>query len=283
MTIDIDRVLASDPLEWDSSWAKSDVIRYHLGIGAGVPPDDAHELRYVYERDLVTLPTFGTVPGFMPIQRLSDIPGLDIDLRALLHAEHELTVHGRLPTSANATSACRPIAVHDLRVGAAVVFETTTTVEGQVLLTNTMTAFIKGEGGFGGDAGPGRSRVRAPRRDPDATVVTSTLPQQALWYRLSGDANPLHVDPEFATAAGFDKPILHGMCTFGMAGKAAVDALLDGDVSLVQDVRARFSGVVTPGETIEHDLWREEDDILIESRVGDRTVLKQARIGLRGL
>ena len=280
MPIDIDTLLAADPIEWDSSWTERDVMLYHLGIGAGIPATDAAELRYVYEQDLVVLPTFGTIPGFMPIHKFEELPGFDIDLRMLVHADHTLRLHGPLPNSASARSYCRPKAVYDKRSGAMAVFEMTTEVEGEVLVTNTMSAFIKGEGDFGGEGGPRPERIRAPKRDADAVVETPTLERQALLYRLSGDANPLHVDPEFAAVGGFDRPILHGMCTFGMAGKAAVDSLLDGDVAAVRQFTARFSGVVMPGDTLVHSLWREDDVIIVETTVDGSTVLKQAKLTL---
>lgn len=287
MPIDIDALLAADPITWDASWDERDVILYHLGIGAGVPAIDPRELRRTYERDLSVLPTFGTVPGFMPIHNFLALPGLDVDLRMLVHGEHDLRLAGPLPTAATATSSCRPTTVEDKRSGASVTFEMTTEVDGQVLVSNTMTAFIKGEGGCGdggtstrANAQRSSTQSRPPRRDPDATVHTPTFAQQALLYRQSGDANPLHVDPEFAAFAGFDRPILHGMCTFGMAAKAAVDHLLDGDDARMTGFRARFSGVVLPGDILTHQLWHEPEGILVQTRVDDRAVLKQALLTL---
>lgn len=284
MPIDIDAVLSADPITWDSSWTESDVILYHLGIGAGVPATDPGELALTYEwveGGLKVMPSFATIPGFMPIPKFAEVPGLDVDLRMLLHGEHVLTIHQPLPTSATATSSCRPVAVHDKRSGAQVVFETTTSVDGEPVATNSMIAFVRGEGGFGGEPGPSPERIRVPSREPDAVVETPTLEQQALLYRLNGDANPLHADPAFAAVGGFDRPILHGLCTYGIACKAAVQALLDGDTTAVAEYRTRFSGVVMPGDTLTHRLWREDDQILIDTRVDDTAVLKMCRISLR--
>lgn len=281
MPIDIPTLLATEPITWDASWTERDVILYHLGVGAGDPPDDDAALRWCYERDLAVLPSFGVIPGFCPIETLVELPGLDIDLRKLLHTDQDLTLHRSLPTTAAAMSTLRPLGVYDLRAGAVVVLEVDTTIEGDPAATNTLTMFIADEGGFGGEPQPRGRRVRTPRRDPDATVATPTLPQQALLYRLSGDRNPIHVDPAFAAGGGFDQPILHGLCTYGFAMRAAIDGLLDGDVDQVAGFQARFTGVVVPGQTISHDLWREDAGIVIESRTEDDTVLKQALVRLR--
>lgn len=281
MPIDIDTLMASEPLVWDSSWTERDVILYHLGIGAGNPPDDAAALRRSYERDLQVLPSFAVIPGFCAIDDLTGLPGLDIDLRNLLHSEQNLRVEGPLPTSATAISTLRPLGVYDLRAGASVMLEITTTVDGATVATNTMTVFITGEGDFGGDSPPRERRVRVPKRDPDAVVTTPTLPQQALLYRLSGDRNPIHVDPEFAAGGGFERPILHGLCTFGMAMRAVVDTYLNGADERIAGFRTRFSGVVVPGDSITHRLWETDDGIVVESSTDADAVLKQALVTLR--
>src|SRR5581483_35648 len=141
---------------------------------------------------------------------------------------------------------------------------------GTTLCVNRFSLFLRGEGGFGGDPGPSAGGEAAPDRAPDHVVESPTLEQQALLYRLSGDPNPIHADPEMAKMAGFDRPILHGLCSYGIACKAAVDTALDGDVSAVAGWRARFAGIVRPGETIVTELWDEGDRVLVAARTKER-------------
>jgi acyl dehydratase len=148
--------------------------------------------------------------------------------------------------------------IWDKGKAAVIVSETTVTdPAGTVLWTTKRSIFARGEGGFGGDRGPSTS-LEMPDRAPDLEVALPILPQQALLYRLCGDRNPLHSDPAFAAAAGFDRPILHGLCTYGIGCKAIVDNLLDGDVSQVASYGARFAGVVIPGETLQANIWKED-------------------------
>jgi acyl dehydratase len=144
-----------------------------------------------------------------------------------------------------------------------------TDLDGAPLWTNTSSIFARGEGGFGGDRGPSGPGA-PPERAPDAEITTRTLPQQALWYRLLGDRNPLHSDPAFAAAAGFPRPILHGLCTYGLVCKAVVDALLDGDVARVMSYEVRFAGVVYPGETLRTSVWQEGDRLVLATTVDER-------------
>jgi acyl dehydratase len=146
---------------------------------------------------------------------------------------------------------------------------------GEAIWTVTSTIFVRGEGGWGGDRGPSTA-VELPDREPTATTSYRVTPQQALLYRLCGDRNPLHADPEFAAKAGFEAPILHGLCTWGITMREATDTLLGGDAAAVGEFSARFAGIVFPGDELDIALWDEGDRILIQTSVGDRPVLSDA-------
>ena len=283
MPIDIERVLGAQIPETTASWEPDDVILYHLGLGAGVPPTDDGELEYTYEGRLKVLPAYAVQPVFPTLFSLAGLPGLDVNLAMLLHGEHELEVPQPLPTSAQVRTSARITDVFDKGKAALLVLETTTSNgDGTPLFVNRFSAFIRGEGGFGGDSGPPAAH-EAPDRAPDVEVERSTLPQQALLYRLAGDKNPLHADPEFAKLGGFDQPILHGLCSYGIVCKAVVDELLGGDVAQVAGYRARFAGVVFPGETIVVQMWREGGAVLVRAATRERgtPVITNAAITLR--
>ncbi len=283
MPIDIDKVVGAELPPGESSWSSDDVILYHLGLGAGVPPTDPNELAYCYEGSLKVLPSFGVVPVFGTLMGILAVPGMQVNPMMILHGEQDLEIHKPIPTEAKASHAARITDVFDRVKGASVIVEAKTTDEtGEPLFTNRFSAYVRGEGGFGGDRGPKPGNL-PPEREPDHVVESPTLPQQALLYRLSGDKNPLHADPSFAAIGGFDRPILHGLCTFGIACKAVVDNALDGDVGAVARYRVRFSGVVFPGETIVTSMWKEGDQILLRavSKERDAPALTNAAITLR--
>jgi acyl dehydratase len=245
----------------DLSWNPTDVLLYHLALGA----TDEH-LHYVYERELRVLPTFAMV---MPTLHDTDppvlkMPGVDVDLLSALHGRQELTIHKPLPASGAVTATSRIADVYDKGSAAIIVTETSTEY-----FTSRISIFVKGEGGFGGSRGPSTA-VATPDRAPDEVLTVSTFPTQALLYRLCGDLNPLHVDPGFAALAGFPKPILHGLCTYGLVCKAIVDHLFDGDVTRVTDYSTRFAGVVFPGETLTVNVWRDESRLIVTATVVDR-------------
>ncbi|MGV9800993.1 MaoC/PaaZ C-terminal domain-containing protein [Mycobacterium sp. NPDC003449] len=260
MPIDAATALAAelDPIEF--SWTSSDIQLYHLGLGAGADPMDGRDLRYLVDDTPQVLPTFGNVAASFHMTEAPTVqfPGIDIELAKVLHASEGVSVPGPIPTSGTATSVQRFTEIWDKGKAAVIVSETTVTdPSGTVLWTTKRSIFARGEGGFGGERGPSTS-VEPPDRAPDIEIALPTLPQQALLYRLCGDRNPLHSDPAFAKAAGFDRPILHGLCTYGIGCKAIVDNLLDGDVSAVGSYGARFAGVVFPGETLRANIWKQD-------------------------
>lgn len=285
MPIDPNKALGHVLDELDSSWGQDDVILYHLGIGAGRDPVDPGELPYVYENaGLKVVPSFGVIPVFDSILGLLGTPGIDINPMMVLHGEQDLVLHRPIPTSAEVTSQARIAEIWDKGKGALVELEVVTRDRSsdEPLFTNRFGVFVRGEGGFGGEPGPAPGNI-PPGRDPDHVIERRTETWQALLYRLSGDRNPLHADPNMAKMAGYDRPILHGLCTFGIACKAVVDEVFDGDVTAVERYQVRFSSPVLPGETVVVRTWDEGDTILIEASVAERdvTVLKNAAITRR--
>ncbi|MFC5143993.1 MaoC/PaaZ C-terminal domain-containing protein [Streptomyces aureoversilis] len=257
MPIDVRRAVAAAPRSTSLTWDHKDVLLYHLGIGAGTPATDPDELRYTLESRLHVLPSFATVAGGGAAQAGAlSAPGIDIDLATVLHGGQSLGVHRPLPVRGAATLTSRVAAVHDKGKAAVIVLRSEAADADGPLWTGESEIFVKGEGGFGGERGAS-TRLEAPVRAPDATVERPVREDQALLYRLSGDWNPLHADPEFAKLAGYDRPILHGLCSYGIALKAVVDTALGGDVTRVRAYRTRFAGVVFPGETLRVRMWRE--------------------------
>ncbi len=283
MPIDPKRALGAQLGEGKYTWNKDQVILYHLGVGAGVPPTDRGELEYTYEKNLKVLPSYGVIPVFGALGGLGSTPGLSFNFAMLLHGEQDIEIHQPIPTDATVTSSGRIAGIYDKGKAALVVLEVHTKDEaGKALFTNRFSLFLRGEGGFGGESGP-KAGNEAPTRAPDGVIASPTLPQQALIYRLSGDKNPLHADPDFAKMGGFDKPIIHGLCSYGVVCKAIVDKVLGGDVTKVARYQARFAGVGFPGETYLTSYWKEGDKILIQakSKERDAIIISNAAITVR--
>ncbi len=192
-----------------------------------------------------------------------------MDLAAVLHGGQTVTVHRPLPVRGRAVQTSTVPAVYDKGKAAVIVLRSETADDDGPLWTCDTQIFVKGEGGFGGERGPS-SRRELPGRAPDRTVERAVREDQALLYRLSGDWNPLHADPEFAKLAGFDRPILHGLCTYGITLKAVVDEVLGGDVARVTAYTTRFAGVVFPGETLRVRMWREPERVLVSVTAAGR-------------
>jgi acyl dehydratase len=264
MPIDPSVAIGAELTPSEFSWTSCDVQLYQLALGAGADPMNPRELSYLVDDAPQVLPTFGCVAATFHDTEPPKVswPGVEIDLARILHASEQVTVDRPLPPSGSARGTSRIVEVWDKGKAAVVVTETAVTgTDGTPLWTQRRSIFARGEGGFGGERGPSTSSA-APDRPCDHEVPLPILPQQALLYRLCGDRNPLHSDPEFAVAAGFPRPILHGLCTYGIACKAIVDACLDSDVSRVRSYGARFAGVAYPGEMLLARIW-EEDDRLV--------------------
>ena len=261
MPIDLDAALGAELEPVEFSWASSDVQLYHLALGAGSDPMNPRELRYLADGIPQVLPTFSSVAASFHMTEAPTVsfPGIDIELSRVLHASEAVSVPTPLPPSGSARAVTRITDIWDKGKAAVIWNETTVTDrDGRPLWSTRRSIFARGEGGFGGDRGPSTSNA-TPDRAADFEIDIPVLPQQALLYRMCGDRNPLHSDPAFAAAAGFPRPILHGLCTYGMTCKALVDTVIDGDTSRVASYGARFAGVVFPGETIRASVWRDGD------------------------
>jgi acyl dehydratase len=273
MPVDAARAVGAELPERRFAWSPSDVLLYHLALGAGSSPGDQTDpgaLRWTLDDErLQVLPSFGVVaPSFHDTDPPAlELPGCDIDLAQVLHGSQEIVVHRPLPTAASATLRTRISDVWDKGKAAVIVQEgSAVTDDGEPLFTTRSSIFVRGEGGWGGDRGPS-SRVDLPERTADLDASYRTAPNQALLYRLCGDRNPLHADPGFAARAGFPAPILHGLCSFGIVLRLLVDGLLAGEAGDVQGFSARFAGVVFPGETIRVRAWDEGPRVVADATV----------------
>lgn len=253
-------------------WTERDLMLYALAIGIGSDPVDPATLPFVFEKSLRAVPTF--------IGALSMMEGawsqLGLDAPFVLHGAHATTLHKPIPLSAICKTHGRIVEAWDQGPGrAAIIVEEMTLVEessGDTLATIRTTAFARRDGGFGGPVGR-VTRNPMPDRAPDHSSAYATLPQQALLYRLTGDYNPLHADPDLSKSAGFDVPILHGMCSYGMTCRAVLDAWCDNDPRRILHHEARFTAPITPGETLIVDMWEADEGIRFRARSKDRDVI----------
>ena len=240
-------------------YSQRDAVLYALGIGAPADPLDAEELRSVYELspDFQVLPTFAVLFSKDLISQLMTgcIAGIEYEPMLLLHGEQELHLHRPLPPSATVTSRLRIAEIYDKGSGALIIFTVESATEaGEKLASARLAVFIRGIGGFGGPRGE-TMKLPPPARPPDILHEEATLPNQALLYRLTGDANPLHADPKMAARGGYHAPILHGLCTFGFAARAIIKGCCANDASRLCSIRSRFSQPVYPGETLITEIW----------------------------
>ncbi|MDQ3367503.1 MAG: SDR family NAD(P)-dependent oxidoreductase [Myxococcota bacterium] len=289
--IDVDAALGYKYPEFTSQYDERDVSLYALGVGAAKDPTDERDLQLVYElsgKGMKVLPSFGVVPAISMVftQGKNGVtaPGLNFGLDRVLHGEQYTEVKRPLPTKGKLTTKATVKDIFDKGKGALVVTEFVTYDEhGDELVRNELTTFVRGAGGWGGERGPSADVNVPPDRAPDKVIEDKTSENQALLYRLSGDWNPLHADPGFAKAFGFEKPILHGLCSFGYATRHVAQAFApDGNPDYVKSIKARFASTVIPGETLVTEMWKEGDRVIFRTKLKERgeVVISNAAVEL---
>jgi acyl dehydratase len=266
----------------ERSWNSKDALIYAVGVGAGSLDPTGKELEFTTENskgvDQKVLPTFAVIIGGGG-GAMRDIGTFNPAM--LVHGEQGIELHGPIPVEGKVRTVGRITGIYDKGSGAVIASEATSVdaETGEPRFTTRSQAFIRGEGGFGGDRGPSGPRNVAPDRAPDQQVTYDTRPDQALTYRLSGDRNPLHSDPEFAKMAGFETPILHGLCSYGFTGRALLHTLCGSDPARFKSMEARFSKPVFPGDSLTVKMWVDGNEAIFrtETQRGD-IVIDQGRL-----
>jgi 3-hydroxyacyl-CoA dehydrogenase/3a,7a,12a-trihydroxy-5b-cholest-24-enoyl-CoA hydratase len=291
--IDVDEALSAKPMIFRNEYDEKAAATYALSIGAAESGSDPADLPLVYEmagEGFRVFPTFAVIPSmaviFEEAKKGSRAPGLNYGFERILHGEHYTELKVPMPPSAKLEHEVFTKDIFDKGKNAVVVtaIRTKDAATGEEIAYNELSAVVRGAGGWGGDRGPtGESNV-PPSRAPDAVVTEKTHENQALLYRLNGDINPLHVDPEFARSFGFPKPILHGLCTFGFAARAVVKTFAPkGDPRYFKSIKVRFSESVFPGETLVTEMWKESPTrIVFQTKVKerDKVVISNAAVEL---
>jgi acyl dehydratase len=279
MAIDFEKVMALRTTGQAYSYRDRETMLYALGIGMGADPLDERELPFVYENGLKAMPTLATVVTW----GAGDFGATGINYLMVVHGEQRLTIHKPMPVGADLLADWRITDCIDKGSGKGAVLHAETVLtdksSGEKLATLVSTTFARGDGGFGGPSAGGPAPHETPTRAPDAECALSTRPDQALLYRLSGDRNPLHADPRIARMAGFDRPILHGLCTYGVCCRAVLRTFADYDPTRLKAFDVRFSAPVFPGETVVTRMWKDGTTISFDAKVAERgvTVIKNGR------
>lgn len=284
MAIDYDRLIARPLPTIQQTYRAKDTMLYALGLGLGGNPLDPRELAFVYEDGLKIFPTMPQILGYPGFWAQEADTG--IDWRKLVHGEQSFVLHKALPAEGKIVAKNRVSALYDKGEGKGavlcqerLVYDADTE---ELLVTVQQVSLLRGDGGFGGPSGSPPLAHTIPERSPDASLDLSTPPQLALIYRLSGDANPLHADPAVAKGAGFERPILHGMATMGIACHALLRAVLDYRSEQIGGMRVRFSAPFLPGETLRTEIWKDGDVLSFRAWAVERNalVLNNGRIEL---
>jgi len=277
--IDYDKTKAWRSGEVRHTYAARDTILYALGLGLGSDPLDERQLRYVYEKDLVALPTMAAVLA-SPGSWMRDRKELGIDFLKLVHGEQGVTIHAPLPVAGTVVGESRVARIVDKGEGKGAILHVEKSLKdaasGALLATAEQVLFLRGDGGFSRNGGGDEAAPAAPvtpETAPDISIELPTRPEAALIYRLSGDLNPLHADPAVAAKAGFPRPILHGLATYGNACRAILRTCCDNDAARLKSIRARLTSPVYPGETLVVDVWRlEGGKVAFRASVKERAV-----------
>ena len=286
--VNLDKALGYQFQPTQYSYTERDTSLYALSIGAATNALDALELQFVYELNrsgFKVLPTFAVIFPFGALEQIVTVPGLKFNFMNLLHGEQYLEVKRPIPPQATITNNAHISQIFDKGSGALVIIDIHSADEsGDEIAFNQASIFLRGIGNFGGERGPSGKINLPPAHEPDAVICEKTSSNQALLYRLiSGDRNPLHADPGFASMVGFERPILHGLCTFGFAGRAVLKQFADNDPLRFKSIKTRFSSHVFPGETICTEMWQEsEKRIVFQSKVQirDEIVLSSGAVEL---
>lgn len=275
MPLDYDHAMGVASQDLEFAYDDRKTMLYALAIGMARDPMDRRELDFVFEKNLLAVPTLATVisPGALDVRRLN------IDYAQMLHGEQRLTMHRPLPAAARIKVDTRTISLHDKGAGKGALIVSEIAIRdaltGEAYCTLNPLHFARGDGGFAMDdraSAPPPQAHGIPDRPPDRQHVLQTRPDQALLYRLLGDRNELHIDPDVAAEAGFERPILHGLCTYGMCCHAVLAKMCDYDAARLRSFEARFSAPVIPGDNLTIDLWRDGDVVSFEASVRERGV-----------
>ncbi|RJF89409.1 3-alpha,7-alpha,12-alpha-trihydroxy-5-beta-cholest-24-enoyl-CoA hydratase [Oleomonas cavernae] len=277
MAIDSQQLLSWRFPQVAQHYSKHDAILYALGVGLGADPLDPTELAFLLESGLRVLPTMAVTLSTLGMWVRE--PALGIDWVRLVHSAQDATFHAPLPGHGDVVADARIVSVADRGAGKGAVVTLERLIKDAATqvpyCTVTQTLLLRGDGGFGGPPPAPAATPALPSRTPDVTLAIQTSPRAALIYRLSGDLNPLHADPAVAAKAGFARPILHGLASYGMAGWAVLRAFGGGEPAALRRLAVRFAGIVLPGDRLDFRLWLEGAQVLFAARVGDRTVLDQ--------
>ncbi len=269
MPLNYDALIASEVTDSEYEYDDNDAMLYALGVGFGSDPQNADELPYVYEKQLRTVPTLATVLTAEPF--LADCGW---DYAQLLHGQQSLELYRPLPSAAKLVASHRVTAAYDRGPGKSAIICIATDArlkkDDTALFTLGSTLIARGDGGFGGPPGSPPAPHKLPEREPDLSSDTVIRPDQAVLYRLTGDRNPLHVDPRVARRAGFQKPILHGLCSYGIACRAVLKTICDYDFTLITGFDVRFTAPAYPGDVLTTDMWQERNIVSFRCTVKAR-------------